>query len=93
VKRRHRTARENGVRADALLCGRLKHAAVFMSRHEKHRMSQLGHSRQFSRDWAVSGYQAISEGPSARLQASAQALFKTAETGVSKSMRGEFTEQ
>src|SRR5258708_24185664 len=32
----------NGVRADAVLRGRLKHAAVFMSRHEKHRMSELG---------------------------------------------------
>jgi hypothetical protein len=42
VKRRQRTARENGVRADALLRGRLKCAAVFMSRHEKHRMSELG---------------------------------------------------
>src|SRR3984893_15081189 len=41
VKRRQRTARENGVRADALLRGRLKHAAVLMSRHEKHRMPEL----------------------------------------------------
>jgi hypothetical protein len=55
-------------------------------------MSLVGHSRQFSRDWAVSGYRAIPEALRAALQASAQALFKAAETGVSKSMRDEFAD-
>jgi len=39
----------------------------------------MGHSRQFSRDWAASGYRATSEALRATLQASAQALFKAAE--------------
>jgi hypothetical protein len=52
----------------------------------------MGHSRQFSRDRAASGYRAISEALRATLQASAQALFKAAETGVSKSICDEFTD-
>jgi len=55
--------------------------------HRLGREARHGHSRQFSRDWAVSGYRGISEGAERDVQASA--WFKAPETGLSKSMRAE----